>query len=72
MEFGYDMLFLEMYLNYLIKFLKLNIYELFLVDIMFVFMRKGELFGVSNCKSVCSIEIVMKSVENLVNRKICF
>lgn len=62
----------EMHLNYLIKILKLNIYESFLADITFVFMRKGESFGVSNCKSARSIEIAMKSVENSVNRKICF
>lgn len=61
----------EMHLNYLIKILKLNIYESFLADITFVFMRKGESFGVSNCKSA-RIEIAMKSVENSVNRKICF
>lgn len=57
----------EMHLNYLIKILKLNIYESFLADITFVFMRKGESFGVSNCKSARSIEIAMKSVENSVN-----
>lgn len=62
----------EMHLNYLIKFLKLNIYESFLADITFVFMRKGMSYGVSNCKSARSIEIAMKSVENSVNRKICF
>lgn len=62
----------EMHLNYLIKILKLNIYESFLADITFVFMRKGESFGVSNCKSARSIEIAMKSVENSVNRKFVF
>lgn len=62
----------EMHLNYLIKILKLNIYESFLADITFVFMRKGESFGVTSCKSARSIEIAMKSVENSVNRKICF
>lgn len=62
----------EMHLNYLIKFLKLNIYESFLADITFVFMRKGMSYGVSNCKSARSIEIAMKSVENSVNRRICF